>query len=72
MLLYIAIVIPLSINPISKSDIRAGQGQLFNKSLSDTERNLSLTGHPYYGMYFVDILMMYVYSISCKTTYHAY
>ncbi|KAF2739155.1 hypothetical protein EJ04DRAFT_508880 [Polyplosphaeria fusca] len=63
MFLYIAMVIPLSVNHVSKPDIRAGQGQFFNKSLEDNEAKLALTSHPYYGMFVVDLIMI------CKTAF---
>lgn len=58
MLMYIAMVIPLSLNPVSRPDILKGQGQFLNTSLSDIEENEALTGHPYYGMFVIDLLMM--------------
>lgn len=58
MFLYIAMVIPLSVNPISRPDIKAGHVQFFNHSLSDTQSNLALTEHPYFGLFFFDLLMM--------------
>jgi len=56
--MYIAMVIPLSLNPVSRPDILKGQGQFLNTSLSDIEENEALTGHPYYGMFVIDLLMM--------------
>jgi hypothetical protein len=47
LLMYIAILIPLSVNHISKPDIRAGQGQFLNTSASEVQSSLALTGHPY-------------------------
>lgn len=64
MLMYTAMVIPLSLNPVSRPDISRGQGQFLNTSLSeDYEAEEALTGHPYYGMFVVDLLMI------CKTVF---
>jgi hypothetical protein len=57
MLMYTALVIPLSFDPVAKPDIQRGEGEFLNTS-SSSETSAPLTGHPYYGMFVVDLIMM--------------
>lgn len=58
LLLYTALVIPLSQDAVAKLDIKAGQRQFFNPSLSDDQAYPTLFVHPYYGMFFFDLILV--------------
>lgn len=58
LLMYTALVIPLSQDAVAKPDIQAGQRQFLNGSLSDDEAYPTLFVHPYYGMFFFDLILM--------------
>jgi hypothetical protein len=49
MLMYTALVIPLSFDPVAKPDIQSGKGE---------HTSAPLTDHPYYGLFYVDLIMM--------------
>jgi hypothetical protein len=55
MLMYTALVIPLSFDPVAKPDIRSGKGEFSNTS---SETSAPLTDHPYYGLFVVDLMIM--------------
>ncbi len=55
MLMYTALVIPLSLDSVAKLDIQAGQRELSDTS---SENSAPLTDYPYYGLFVVDLIMM--------------
>jgi hypothetical protein len=57
LLMHLAIVIPLSLDPTSRPDILGGQGEFLNNSIP-SDQNTALTDHPYYGLFVCDLIMM--------------
>lgn len=53
MLMYTALVIPLSFDPAAERGIRSGKG---DKSKSKT--SAPLTDHPYFGMFVFDLIIV--------------
>jgi len=62
-LMYTALVIPLSFDPVAKPDIRSGKGESFNTSSSYT--SAPLIDHPYYGLFVVDLIIICECLFSC-------
>jgi len=57
MLMYTALVIPLSFDPVAKPDIQSGKGEFLNTS-SSAETSTPETDHPYYGLFVTDLMII--------------
>src|ERR1700761_4221736 len=52
LLMHAGVVVPLAVDPVAHRDIRAGQS---------SNSSSGLTGHPYYGLFVLDLVMMRVF-----------
>ncbi|KAJ7200360.1 hypothetical protein GGX14DRAFT_400711 [Mycena pura] len=50
--MHVDVIVPLAVNPVSHHDIRAGESSFPNSSTA-------LTDHPYYGLFVIDLVVMY-------------